>query len=204
MSILENTWRTLFFHNMKVDTDTLQFLKVAFRDYKVGAWSPSSRFLVRRVLRYIESNPTIVIECGPGEGVMTRALLGKMSPEGTLIVIEPNIQFVQMLQKIPDRRLRVIEGTVEEVLGQWEKYAIPEADLILSSIPFSFMKPVEREIFISRMYDRLREGGMCIVFHQYYPLAKKILEKVFKRAVVTYEWRNFLPCFVFIAKKGEG
>ncbi len=189
---------------MKTDTDRLKFLKVAFRDYKVGAWSPSSRFLVRRVLRYVDSDRKVVIECGPGEGVMTRAILGKIAPDGVLIVIEPNLQFVEILKKIPDARLRVIQGTAEQVLGNGKAYHIPEADLILSSIPFSFLKPQAREAFVVLMRDRLEEGGVCIVFHQYYPLAKKVLEKVFKRAVVTYEWRNFLPCFVFIAKKGEG
>lgn len=186
---------------VKKTRNQLDFLKVAFRDYKVGAWSPSSKYLVRRVLKFVPKDLGVVIEFGPGEGVMTKALLDHVAPHGTLIVIEPNKDFVKILSRISDARIRVIEGKAEEVMRESEKWRIPSADLILSSIPFSFIKPKEREALATLAYAHLKPGGSCIVFHQYYPLAKKVLEKVFGKTVISYEWRNFLPCFVFIARK---
>jgi len=186
---------------MKKTIEQFHFLKVAFRDYKVGAWSPSSRYLVKRVLKNVGKDLKVVVEFGPGEGAMTRAVLDHLAPDGILIAIESNATFVTVLSKIPDKRLRVIQGTAEQVMMEWKQYHIPEADLILSSIPFSFLKPKDQEVLVAFAYAHLKKGGSCIVFHQYYPMAKKVLEKVFKHAITTYEWRNFLPCFVFVAKK---
>ncbi len=186
---------------MKKTIEQFHFLQVAVRDYKVGAWSPSSRYLIERVLKNVEKDLKVVVEFGPGEGAMTRAVLDHLAPDGILIAIEPNATFVTALSKIPDKRLRVIQGTAGQVMKEWKQHRIPEADLILSSIPFSFLKPKEREALVVLAYTHLKKGGSCIVFHQYYPMAKKVLEKVFKHAVTTYEWRNFLPCFVFSAKK---
>ncbi len=179
----------------------LPFILAAFRDYKVGAWSPSSKYLVRRVAKAIPKDLKVVIEFGPGEGVMTREALSHLAPDGEIIVIEQNADFVKQLKAIPDPRIRVIEGTAEGVMGHHKKYLIPKADLVLSSIPFSFLKPKAREVLTTHAYKRLKVGGSCIIFHQYYPHALRVLEKVFGKTVVSYEWRNFLPCFVFVAKK---
>ncbi len=186
---------------MEKTIEQLHFLKIAFRDYKVGAWSPSSKYLIKRVLKNVEKGLKVVVEFGPGEGAMTRAVLDHLALDGILIAIEPNTTFVGVLSKIQDKRLRVIQGTAEQVMKEWKQHRIPEADLILSSIPFSFLKPKEREALVALAYTHLKKDGLCIIFHQYYPTAKKVLEKVFKHAITTYEWRNFLPCFVFIAKK---
>ena len=186
---------------MDTQTARLNFLKVAFRDYKVGAWSPSSKYLVKRVLRYVPRDLSLVMEFGPGGGVMTQALLSHLAPQGKLIVVEPNPDFVAMLSKIPDTRVRVVRGTAESFMKDYRAHGGAQADVMLSSIPFSFLKPRERESFVVAAQTHLRTGGMFIVFHQYVPLAKKVLEKVFGKTVVAYEWRNFLPCFVFIARK---
>ena len=186
---------------MKKDTHPLSFLEVAFRDYKVGAWSPSSQHLAKKVLTYVQPDRKIIVEFGPGGGAVTRALLKKLAPDGILIVVEQNADFASELRNIDDRRLRVVEQNAEEVVKKWKEYNIPKADIMLSSIPFSFLKPKERETFITSVHAHLKDGGMFIVFHQYRPIARKILETVFKNAVTSYEWRNFLPCFVFVAEK---
>ena len=179
----------------------LKFLKVAFQDRKVGAVSPSSRHLVKRVLGYVEKDLKVIVEFGSGGGVMTKALLSHLASDGVLFAIEPNEDFIQILSRIPDTRVKVLQGKAEEVMAAWKRHCIPEADLVISSLPFSFLKPKEREALVRLAYARMKKGGTCIIFHQYYPLAHKVLEKVFTKAIVSYEWRNFLPCFVFIAKK---
>ncbi len=186
---------------MRKEDARLIFLKTAFRDYKVGAWSPSSRYLVRRVLAFVPKELKKVVELGPGEGVMTRAILSHLAPDGELIVIETNAHFAEHLRKIGDARIRVIEGNAMEILAHAKKYEIAHADLMLSSIPFSFIKPKEREGLVQMVRECLKKEGQFIVFHQYWPLAQKTLQKVFGKTVIRYEWKNFLPCFVFVAKK---
>jgi phospholipid N-methyltransferase len=177
------------------------FVRVALRDHKVGALAGSSKYLVRRVLNLVPDTCKVIIEYGAGDGVMTRALLTRLAPEGTLFAIEPNREFVEELRAIRDARLVVIEGLAHDIMQGWVERGMPPADLVLSSVPFSFMRPTDRIRMVSNTYDALRIGGRFIIFHQYWPLARQVLKRVFGEAVSSYEWKNVFPCFIFVSRK---
>lgn len=175
------------------------FLKTALTDYKVGAVAKSSKYVVRRVLKRIKGPLDLIVEYGPGEGVMTRALLSKLSPAGQLVAVETNIKFVKMIGAMPDPRVTVIHGTAEQA-GHTLKN-LPKVDLIISSIPFSFLSPAQREKIVSDADDFLAPGGSLIIFHQYSLLMLKTVKKYFKDSSVLFEPRNLPPCFIIVARK---
>ena len=83
---------------MKSLTEKAQFLITALLSGgKVGAITMSSEYVVEGVMKHVKNDLRSVVEYGPGEGVVTKALLKRLSPEGKLVAIESNPDFVKVL-----------------------------------------------------------------------------------------------------------
>lgn len=177
----------------------LKFIKTAATDFGVGAIARSSRYVLRRVLGLLGPTLQVVVEYGPGDGVMTKELLGRIAPSGRLIAIEPNEEFVRILKKIEDPRILVIRGEAQDAALVLDD--LPRIDAIVSSIPFSFLTPEDRLRVVSDAYDALSPGGKFIVFHQYTPLMAKVMRERFEKVSVRFEIRNIFPCFIISAEK---
>ena len=59
---------------MRSLVERAHFLKNALSDRKIGAVTMSSDYVIADVLRRLPKNPRLVIEYGPGEGAVTRAI----------------------------------------------------------------------------------------------------------------------------------
>ena len=181
--------------------ERINFLKTFAADKNVAAVVASSRFVIQDVIKHVPDKIRTAIECGPGEGVMTRALLERLHPEGTLLAIESNKEFVAVLQGIGDRRLRVAESNAQDMIAHARNNAADAPDIVLASIPFSFLKPSERVGFIRDAHAILQPKGTCIIFHQYSPLMYRTMKKIFGNVSLSFEVRNFPPCFIITARK---
>ena len=179
----------------------INFLKTAICDRKVAAVTMSSTYLIRRVAKLLPKRLDTVIEFGPGEGVMTRALLKRLSFQGKLFAVETNGEFIKILERIDDPRLSIIQGKAEDVVSHMQKRSQDKVDLVIASIPFSFLKSHERRKLVNDTHDILLPGGSFIVFNQYNPLMYAPVKKIFGAVSVFYELRNILPCFIIRAKK---
>lgn len=176
------------------------FLQVALRDLKgVGALTPSSKYTIQKALSQTPSDLNYVLEYGPGDGVITRELLKRLSPDGRLLALETNGEFVEKLNGIPDARLLVVEGKAQEAHRHAKQQNIPAFDLVISGIPFTYFSPDERAELVSRTSELLRPGGVFLVY-QYSPLMLPYLKREFDVKTV-YEPRNFLPYFIMRAEK---
>jgi len=183
-----------------ISQKVLFFVNAVLSGGKTGAITMSSDYLVESVLKHVKGPLDIVVEYGPGDGVVTKAILKHLAPQGKLVVIESNPEFVKILRRIDDQRLHIIEGEVQDVITR-ETWHIKEVDLILSSIPFSFLTPRKRDEVIAKTHALLQPRGSAIVFHQYSTLTKKSLGKYFNTVSVSFEPRNIFPCFILFAKK---
>ena len=183
--------------------EQINFLKVALLDRQIGAMTRSSKYVVKAVMRNL-SNLSLrrVIEYGPGDGVITKAILNRMPKDGQLIVVETNLKFLKILKDIGDPRLKIIKGTAQEVSEKLRHHNLAAIDLVVSSIPFSMLKSVDREKIVSNTFDMLKNTGKFIVF-QYSQLMLGLLNKYFNTGVVntSFELRNILPGFIMSAQK---
>ena len=180
--------------------EKLRFLKTALRDYNVGAITPSSSHVTRRVAREIDVNFTYVVEYGPGNGVSTRAILQRMPANGRLVVIERNKHFLPVLKEIKDARLHIVEGDVRIISKQLDKLGLPRIDAVVSSIPFSFLPPPMRRAIVSATFRALAPRGKFIIY-QYSPLMLSYLRPLFLTTRLRFEPRNLPPCFIMIGEK---
>lgn len=177
-----------------------RFLRAFFDDLHVAAISPSSHFLVQKALKALPSPLNLVIEQGPGEGSLTKEILKKLSPNGRLFLIEQNKNFIPLLKALNDPRITIFEGLAQDFPYE-SLLPHTEVDLIISSIPFSFLEKKEREEICAQAYAHLKKGGQCIIFHQYSTLMKQVIQKYFGTSNVTFVLWNVFPCFIIRAKK---
>jgi phospholipid N-methyltransferase len=176
------------------------FLKNAIFNRNVGAVTMSSKYVIKNVTQRLGKPLHTVIEYGPGDGVMTRALLLHLAPQGKLFVIESNPQFIKALHKIKDKRLHILQGKVQD-LALDKIHGFCPADAVISSIPFSLLKKADRLKIVSDTHKILAPNGTFIIFHQYSRLMFRPLQERFSSVSVVFEPRNILPCFILDAKK---
>lgn len=184
----------------KINTAKKAFFKK--QTGNIGAFASSSRYVIGRVLKLIKNKPlNQIIEYGPGNGVLTLELLKHLSPNGKLLAIEINPEFLKILRKIPDSRLTVIDGKIQDISKNINNYNFNQVDLVVSSIPFSWLSKIEQDEVVSATEKVLSGDGMFIIFHQYSNTMARPLKKFFKEVKTHFEPRNFFPCFIISATK---
>ena len=133
---------------------------------------------------------------------MTKAILNRMPKDGELIVVETNPKFLRILRNIKDSRLKIIEGTAQEISKELKHRNRGTVNLVISSIPFSILNRVDREDIVSNTFDMLENSGKFIVF-QYSPIVLSVLKKYFNSNTINtqFELRNIPPMFIMSAQK---
>jgi phospholipid N-methyltransferase len=170
------------------------FLK---RPKQVGSIIPSSRFLERRVTRTagLES-ANLVVELGPGTGGTTRSFLRAMKPDATLLAIEINPHFVDVLGRWTDPRLKVHLGSATDLRPILEKHELPAPDAVLSGIPFSTMPRALGRDIVRAVHDVLPPGG-CFVAYQVRDVVEGLGNEVFGHSSKQTELLNVPPMRVY-------
>jgi phospholipid N-methyltransferase len=133
---------------------------------EVGSIIPSSRFLMRRVVREARvDRARLVVELGPGTGGSTRALLRSMRPDATLLAIEINPRFARLIAtSIRDPRLIVHVGSAEDITGALKAHGLPAPDVVLSGIPFSTMPKGLGLSVVREVHHVLAPGGRFVAY----------------------------------------
>jgi len=170
----------------------------------LGSIVPSSRFLIRRLLAPIDwSQARVIVEYGPGVGVVTRQILRNMRPDAVLIVIEMNPEFVAFLRSaIADVRLKVVQGSADNVVEILRESGHTAANYIVSGIPFSTMAPDVRERTLRDTYLAMAPGGTFLVF-QFSTRVLPDLRRIFRDVRRRFEFLNVLPAHLFICRAAQ-
>lgn len=180
----------------------VKYLTTALTDYKVGALTPSSRFVIRRIRRELGAGRKYIVEYGAGDGVVTRELLRHLPAGGKVVAIELNPKFLTDLRAIKNPHLIVIGGDVAVLSRKLKKLGIPRIDAVLSSIPFTFFPPRIRERVVRDTARALAPDGIFLIY-QYSLLMRTLLKKYFVKIDLQLEPLNFPPMFFMAARKNK-
>ena len=164
----------------------------------VGTFAVSSPALVRRLLGGVDwATRRRVVEFGPGVGTITGAVLKAMSQEAGLLAIEMNTDFVRELgRRFPDPRLAIVNASAADLERELAGCGWPDADLVISGIPFSTMPVAVRDGILDAVAGTLAADGQFLV----YQYANHVLEPLRARFAVVEretEWRNLVPVRLF-------
>jgi len=184
--------------------DALLFARNFFRHPRMlGSIIPSSRFLIKELLQPIDWNQArVIVEYGPGVGVITEEILRRMRSDAILIAIEMNPDFVTHLRSaLPDERLQVVEGSAEAVGEVLERFGRGKANYIISGIPFSTIPAAVRERILRNTSEALAPSGAFLVF-QFSTRVLEDLQRVFHYVRRKFEPLNVLPAHLFFCQLG--
>lgn len=176
------------------------FISQSFKHFiKVGSFFPSSVHLARRIARNMEG--LIVLELGPGTGVVTNELLKLLPENGTLICIESNAVFADHLRTtIRDERVTVYEGDAGALDDFLEQKGIQRVNCVISGLPLgNFKKDLKRNI-LEKISDHLEDGGIFVQF-EYLLAGMAAVKAVFPSISLEYEFLNVPPAFVMKCRK---
>ena len=164
----------------------------------LGSVIPSSRFLIQRILDRIDWNRArVVVEFGPGVGNVSEQILRRLHPDGQLVLIEMNQDFVDLLRnRNSDPRLTVVHGSAANILQILENLGIKRADYIISGIPYSTMPVPLRRRILAESRASLTSRGEVIVY-QFMRTIERHLHDCFDTVEPDFEALNLPPARVW-------
>jgi phospholipid N-methyltransferase len=186
--------------------DALLFARNFVRHPRMlGSIIPSSRFLIKQVLEPVDwERARVIVEYGPGVGSITSHILERLRPDGHLVAIEMNRDFVEFLPAaLPDPRLHVVQGSAADVDGILERLGLPAARYIISGIPFSTMPDDLRSDIVRKTRAALEPGGAFLVY-QFSSRVLPDLQRTFEVVKRGFEPLNVLPAHLFVCATDVG
>jgi len=189
------------------------FASEAIADFRtVGAVAPSSRYLAQAMLGPLPlERARVVVELGPGTGVMTEALLEVLPRNCHLLAFEINSRFASYLREnVPDSRLTVVEASAELIRQEVQKRGYQQVDAVVSSLALGLMPDRQRREFLDGLVSILRDGVLtqfqylhCLQMKdrqiRRFDLAR-LLRQYFGSVRQRIIWRNLPPAFVFACR----
>lgn len=175
------------------------FLKAAWRNIRqTGSVVESSPALTARMTDIIQfQKPLSIVELGAGTGVMTRHLLGRMSPASTLASFEINPELFRILSAVKDQRASHHNA---DVLGLAAYVPDESADYILSGIPLANLDAPTKSALLERCHQALKPGGFFIQF-QYSLKDIAAIRQRFPAVCYGFTLLNIPPAFIYYAQK---
>jgi phospholipid N-methyltransferase len=126
-----------------------------------------------------------------------------MGDDATLIAIDTNADFIKFLRKsIDDPRLVAVNGSAADVEQIVTDHGFPNADYVLSGLPFSTLPPGVGDDIAKATGKVIRPGGAFLVY-QFSPKVLDFIKPHFDHIDRGFEWVNVPPATLFWAYKGE-
>lgn len=170
------------------------------RDRRIASVKSTSPYLVHRICSRMDfTRRRVVVEYGPGLGCFTRVLLERLTPDSRLILLETNPEFVSVLRRFRDPRLRLAFGSAEGVRSVLQRLDLEEADYVLSGIPFSLLPEAPKMRLLEDTRAVLGDHGVFLAYQSSAHL-KKYLARVFHRVRIRHELFHIPPLVVLEAR----
>lgn len=169
----------------------------------VASFAPSSRFLVREMLRGIDFRQTrVLVELGAGLGPITAEIIKRaVGTPCKLLIVEFDPDFCRTLrERFAGSPAEIVEGDATELDRMLDERGLGPADQIISGLPVpSFPKPIQEKL-IAAVRRRLAPGGefrqLTVMPWVYWRLYRRYFENVRFRLVL----RNLPPGGVYLCR----
>lgn len=182
------------------------FLKEFLKERKeVGSVTPSSKYLCRKICKPINFEVSdVIVELGPGTGVVTREIVRRMKPGTTLLIFETNEEFYETLKdEFADKEnIYLFNTSAENILTELNNLGYNEKSVsaVVSSLPLTVIPKEIVNAIVSNSIKSLKSEGLYIQF-QYSLNALKLLKKKFSEVKINFTPMNVPPAFVYTCKK---
>jgi len=176
------------------------FFREAVKSFRTtGSITASSPALIKKLVAPLPTHrPLVIVELGPGDGCVTRAILEKTHRGSTVTAFEINGAFVAKLGLLQDDRLRVLSVGAERLS---DYFMAGTVDYVVSSLPLSMIPKEIKEEILRQSQLVLRPEGRFLQF-QYALQDYSLLKGYFHRVSVSFTMANLPPAFIYSCSLG--
>src|SRR5260370_7325866 len=198
-SLLDNLGRSNDYFD---PVSALFFKRFLKRPFQIASIVPSSRAVVERVDSKMDfSQHRVIAEYGPGEGVHSREIARRMSPDPYLLLFELERAVGRDLERqfADDPGVHVMHGDAASLAFELKRHGIASCDYILSGIPFSILKIEKKRALLRKTYDALAPNGIFIIYQVTNELKQHAT--LFEHGKSEYFLQNIPPMFITVFHK---
>jgi len=143
----------------------------------------------------------VIAEYGPGEGVHSREIARRMTPDSHLLLFELDAAFARDLKRqfADDPRVHVIHGDAATLPYELKRRGFAQCDYILSGIPFSILKIEKKRALLQKTHDSLIVDGSFIIYQVTNELKQHAT--LFEHGESEYFLQNIPPMFITVFHK---
>ncbi len=178
---------------------------------RVGALWPSSPSLCRMMVSRIGvEQAKLVVELGPGTGVITREIIRMLPAGGRFMAVElDELLCLQLRRNFPC--VEILHDSASRLAEILRERRLPPADAIISGLPWAvFPESLQREI-LNAVAGSLAPDGWFTTFAYLQGLMlpagmrfRRLLGETFGEVLTSsVVWRNLPPAFVYRCRSRE-
>jgi len=151
--------------------------------------------------------PATIAELGPGDGALTRPILDQLHPDSSLLLIEVNDHFCEVLEEqFGDHenwgKVEVINRSADELDEILDERGIDQLEYVVSGLPLSTLPDDLADEILHTVHDVIEEEYGRYIQFQLSQDYKENIESVFGELVGLHRvLLNIPPAWVYVAKK---
>jgi phospholipid N-methyltransferase len=184
--------------------EKVRFLWHSIKNFRqMGTVIRSGEAMCRKMTHFIiPEEHLVIIELGAGDGVITQHIMKKMSVNAKLFVFEINPELCDIINKIKDDRVIVINNSAEYIESHLSFYNISSVDIVISAIPFLVLPDILTKRILKSCKNVLKVNGVFIQMH-YIKSIKKLYKDIFGNVQTYFVPVNIPPGYVFMCIKED-
>jgi len=182
----------------RAGSDALRFLRAwAAAPLVTGAQLPSGRQLARAMAAAVDpAIPGVVVELGPGTGIITGALIARGVAADRLVLVEANPAFCTLLAaRYPGAQL--MAGDAYQAPRALKAAGVGPVAAIVSGLPLRTQKPRRRQCLLLECLKLAAPGAPFVQFTYFYNSLIPVSDAVIASDVSPVLWRNLWPARVW-------
>jgi phosphatidylethanolamine/phosphatidyl-N-methylethanolamine N-methyltransferase len=182
--------------------DEFRFLRSWIeKPLSIGAVTPSSRMLARKMAAFVDPNlPGPIVELGPGTGPVTEALVAQGIDPSRLVLVEFDPTFCRLLRKRYPTAT-VVQGDAYSLRALLAQLLRQPAAAVVSGLPL-FTKPLKLRLqLLFEAFALMAPGAPFVQFtYAAYSPIPRGLDRVRSQASERI-WANIPPARVWVYRK---
>ena len=176
---------------------------------QVGACCPSSAALCNEITSFIDiEKASMVVELGPGTGVITETICQKIKPGAHLAAVELDSH---MADNIEQRfsNITVFRGCASELDNMLNSRKFQQPEIVISGLPFAIFPDELQDKILNGVVRSLAPGGTFATFAYLQGVIlpaglrfRRKLASLFPQVATSQiVWKNMPPAFVYRCRK---
>lgn len=170
---------------------------------RIASVTPSSKWLAQAALRNIDWNSVgTIVELGAGTGAITNEILRHRPASCTVVVLERDKDFVEILTERFGTRenVHIVQSDLTNLEDDLASLRVTTVDHFVSGLPFPSLKKEMQQSIMRSVRELLHKNGSYNQITEMPYIYKFLYKRFFKDVTYKNEPRNIPPGGVYTCK----